>query len=106
MPFEAFVDFQLLFGFSEAKYGIIDAINGVMTQEITNLTFNSISKAPVITILTFLAYLPENKGMQTEWSIPRDLNLGPLALQRRDPLCQATPCRYPASEFVLIYSFA
>ena len=49
---------------------------------------------------------PENKGiMQTE-CFPRDLNPGPLALQHRDPLCQATLCRCPASEFVLIYSFA
>ena len=40
--------------------------------------------------------LPENKGMQTEW-FPQDLNPGPLTLQHRDPQCQATLCRCPAS---------
>ena len=37
--------------------------------------------------LTFPAYLPENKGMQTEW-FPQDLNRGPLAQQLRHPVYQ------------------
>ena len=92
-----FDDFYLA---AENRSNFKDFINAVAVVKVEN-----VSRLLTLTPLTFLAYLPENKGMQTEWS-PQDLNLGPLALHHHDPLCQTTLCRCPASEFVLIYSFA
>ena len=54
----------------------------------------------------FVSHLSSAKLGQSKWMVARVSIRGPLARQAHDPGCQANLCRWPASELVLIYTFA
>ena len=57
---------------------------------------------------TFFRFSPPSRqiGAEQMTGSPRVSIRGPLAHQAHDPGCQANLCHWPASELVIIYTFA